>query len=314
MIASYERFDYLIRPAKQIERKLLLEGMHTLSSYFDIREYRYVGLGSPFYADFMLFHRYLYIHDMLCIERRPIKKRMRFNKPFPTIKLKYGEVSEIIPGLDRHRPHVVWLDYDYPLTKETLDDLSGLSTVLAEESIVLITIEADPRVPNPNDLPSETIDEIRAYRREAVDNAIGGRIDGGVKLLHMTETRLPLLYAEVLLNYLSDKLSVRSLMFYPMFNFVYADGRQMLSLGGMVGTRKTRAKIKKSGFFELPFASRSRKTVPTLISAPPLTVRERLWLDQNASNRDPSFEVPNRVVKHYRRYYRYYPNYFEALF
>src|SRR5438128_1798782 len=117
MAASYEKSNYLIRPAKQIERKLLLEGMHKLSAEFAIRQYRYVGFGSPFYADFMLFHKYLYIDDMICIEHGPIKQRMRFNRPFPRIRLLWGEVAEIVPTLDRDTPHVIWLDYDYALNQ-----------------------------------------------------------------------------------------------------------------------------------------------------------------------------------------------------
>ena len=255
MVASYERFDYLIRPAKQIERKLILEGMHTLSSSFNIRKYRYVGFGSPFYADFVLFHKYLYMQDMLCIEHAPIKKRMRFNKPFPRIKLKFGEALDVIPNLDRNRPHIVWLDYDYPLTQNILDDLSGLSTVLTQESVILLTIEADPRIPTPGELPSKTIDDIARYRLEVVGDEIGDRIKGGVKPSHMTDAALPSLYATVVLDHLHDKLASRALTFHFMFSFAYADGRQMLSLGGMIGTKETRLKIKGSGFFELPFIS-----------------------------------------------------------
>src|SRR5438874_12849499 len=116
---SYEKFNYLIRPAKQIERKLLIEGLHQLSACgFPIRQYRYVGLGSPFYADFVLFHKYLYIEDMICVEANDIRRRMKFNKPFPKVALQMRKVSEVIPKLDRALRHVVWLDYDKPLTRD----------------------------------------------------------------------------------------------------------------------------------------------------------------------------------------------------
>src|SRR5580765_817145 len=108
MSGSYEKFNYLVRPAKQIERKLLIEGLHQLSACgFHIRQYRYVGFGSPFYADFVLFHKYLYIEDMLCVEASDIRRRMRFNKPFPKVALHMGKVSQVIPKLDRERRHVV---------------------------------------------------------------------------------------------------------------------------------------------------------------------------------------------------------------
>ena len=60
---SFEKFNYLLRPSKQVERKLLIETMHHLAaSGYPIYKYTYVGLGSIYYADFMLFHKYLYIN------------------------------------------------------------------------------------------------------------------------------------------------------------------------------------------------------------------------------------------------------------
>lgn len=310
MAASYEKFNYLIRPAKQIERKLLLEGLHKLSAQFAIREYRYVGFGSPFYADFMLFHKYLYINDMVCIEHGPIRRRMKFNKPFPNIRLQCGEVSEIVPTLDRDVHHVVWLDYDYALDQSILGDLAGLATTLQPESLLLITVDADPRIQSRGDLPDDMLDEIIEYRRQTL-NAEIGRYVGGVKTVHVSQTQLPTLYATVILNQLHDELAVRSLELFRIFNFAYADGRQMLSLGGMVGTRDTLRKLRRTGIYGLPFVTSAER--PIVISVPPLTARERLWLDQHRTSPRGHFEVDRRAVTHYRRYYRHYPNYFEAL-
>ena len=74
---SYEKFNYLLRPSKQVERKLFIETLHRLrDADYPICSYTYVGLGSIFYADFILFHKYLYIDRMICAERDEVERRM----------------------------------------------------------------------------------------------------------------------------------------------------------------------------------------------------------------------------------------------
>src|SRR6478672_6193590 len=94
---SFEKFDYLLRPSKQVERKLLIEALHHLVECgYPIYNYTYVGLGSVYYADFVLFHKYLYIDKMICAEWGSINRRMKFNKPFPFVRLVMKPVSEVI--------------------------------------------------------------------------------------------------------------------------------------------------------------------------------------------------------------------------
>ena len=77
---SFEKFHYLLRPSKQVERKLLIETCHRLArANYRVSEYTYIGLGSVYFVDFVLLHRYLYIDDMICVEREAIPKRMKFN-------------------------------------------------------------------------------------------------------------------------------------------------------------------------------------------------------------------------------------------
>jgi hypothetical protein len=312
---SYEKFNYLLRPAKQVERKLLIEGLHQLAAGgFHLRRYRYVGFGSPFYADFALFHKYLYIDDCWCVEHMlSIEKRMRFNRPFSHVRLHMCEVSEIVARLDRDRKHLVWLDYDFPLTDQVLGDVAGFATTLAAESIIIVTVEADPRVQA--DLPAALRNEVTEYRRQRVETEIGHRATGGVKKSDITFPNLPQLYARVIVEALQDEIALRSrsLRFIPLFNFSYADGRQMLSVGGMIGGDAVKRRVQESGVYSLPFVTARAEPVPIVV--PPLTARERLWLDQNPKARrlKRPFEIQARVATAYSQYYRQYPSYFEAL-
>src|SRR5208337_456544 len=88
---SFEKFNYLLRPCKQVERKLFIEALHRMSMFshrYPIKDYTYIGLGSVYYADFILFHKYLYVDSMICAEASDIPKRMDFNKPFDFVILK----------------------------------------------------------------------------------------------------------------------------------------------------------------------------------------------------------------------------------
>jgi hypothetical protein len=67
---SFEKFNYLLRPSKQVERKIFLEVLNRLrDTGLGLSGFTYFGLGSVYYADFILFHKYLYINDMICVER-----------------------------------------------------------------------------------------------------------------------------------------------------------------------------------------------------------------------------------------------------
>ena len=51
--------NYVMRPAKNIERKMMGEVLARLSAIAPLSKYRYVGLGSEFFKDFVLYHQML---------------------------------------------------------------------------------------------------------------------------------------------------------------------------------------------------------------------------------------------------------------
>src|SRR4051794_34072109 len=99
-IDSFNKFNYWLRPSKQVERKILIEKLLRLAQNgYDIPKYTYLGFGSVYYVDFIMFHKFLFIEKMECIEHGKIPRRMRFNKPYKFITLKlraYEEVAERI--------------------------------------------------------------------------------------------------------------------------------------------------------------------------------------------------------------------------
>ena len=68
MTASFRKIDYRVRPAKHAERMMMCEAFARLGAFDELPSYQYVGLGSVYFVDFLLFHRILGIRDMVNIE------------------------------------------------------------------------------------------------------------------------------------------------------------------------------------------------------------------------------------------------------
>lgn len=119
-MASYRDINYSIRPAKNIERKMLVESMRKLSFIDDLENYRYIGFGSTYFSDFELFHKELNFKTMISIESSKNYKRFEFNLPFACVDMKFGHSNHVLPTLF-NRKHImkdiIWLDYDSHYTK-----------------------------------------------------------------------------------------------------------------------------------------------------------------------------------------------------
>lgn len=315
-VASFKKFNYLLRPAKQIERKLFIEALHALSGIgYGIRDYTYVGMGSVYYADFILFHKYLYIKRMICAERSENARRMKFNRPYAFIDLQLGDVAQVIASLSRKEPYVIWLDYDYPPTEDLLSDVAGVASRVAPGSVFMVTVEADW-----GRLVDRGNAEVPRSRREkeAVARMAGqlGRYHAdGFPAWAASQSRLPEYYSDVLRNVCTEKATRGGAKgFVQLFNCHYADGARMLSYGGVI--ENDRARIGSLGALkECRFINRSKR--PLKIAAPLLTVREKLHLEHRirsgrklATN---ELDLSAEEIRDFERYYMHYPAYFETL-
>ncbi len=99
-MASFESVNYTIRPNKNIERKLVFEALRVLRSSIPLNGYRYVGLGSLWFVDFILAHRYLSINNMVCIEYETEAERVEFNRPYDCIEVLRGNTTDVLPTID----------------------------------------------------------------------------------------------------------------------------------------------------------------------------------------------------------------------
>ena len=293
---SFVKVNYLLRPSKQVERKLLVELLHQLSTEireYDIRNYTYLGFGSIYYADFMLFHKYLYIDSMICVEGSDIPKRMKFNRPYDFIEVKDDRFSNVLPDLDRECRYLMWLDYDTGITDEHLRDIAGAIQVLAPGSVFIVTVDAEPRIPDDLQDPSLSEDDRRDQAIARMQEHCGSLYHEELRRRHFTKGALPSVLAKIIRNQIEEAAQKRyDLEYAQLVNFRYKDGAQMVSLGGVVDRPERVGEIQGSSVMDLPFVNDTND--PQRISVPQLTVREKLWLEQNADNVEPTFELGGR--------------------
>jgi putative O-methyltransferase len=307
---SYLTVHYELRPAKQVERRMLVDALLWLSAAgFRIQDYQYTGMGSVYFIDFMLFHRLIGFQNMLSVEHdSKIARRVEFNRPFDCVDTKIEAIGNIIPRLSKDIKHVLWLDYDGVLTNSQLGDIASAASQLSVGSILLITIDVEP--PTDNEEPRDWM----AYFEEEA----GEYFNPAFKVTDFTQSQLPRRNADFIWNAIKSGMAGRTgTEFIPMFNFVYEDGHQMLTMGGMIGTAAEKDRITESALAKADYFRRTFEEEPCLIKVPRLTRKERQYLDGFMPCPDdwlpPDFELSTENVLAYRQIYRFCPTYAELL-
>ena len=138
---SYEKVNYFLRPKKQIERKLIIDILQELKPQINLKKYLYIGFGSIYYYDFILFHKFLNITKLLSLDDKSTIKRFEFNKPYDFIKFQNKNSTEYLKEFDWNQNTILWLDYDEELNFSMLSDLNLISKNCQKKDIVILTID-----------------------------------------------------------------------------------------------------------------------------------------------------------------------------
>ena len=304
---SYTKIDYSLRPAKAIERKMMLDLLRRLDRWTSLTHYRYVGFGSPYFADFGLFHRALGIRDLVSIERESDHEaRFRFNAPFAAVDLKFGDSTEVLPELPWAQRSIVWLDYDERLDEAKLDDVAFLARNLAPGSVLVVSVNAHPI----RDLESrleETRQELGTHlprRYSASDLGGWGTAEA---------------YREVIDEQIRVALSERNtgqpagavVQYQQLFNFHYQDGAKMLTVGGLLHDAGQEGAFRQCAFDDFDFSCSGADAYR--IDVPKLTLREMRYLDTTLPRETfddlDEFGIPVHDARKYAVVYRYFPKF-----
>lgn len=315
MSRSYERINYSLRPAKSVERKMMVEAFRRFSEFRLVETYRYIGFGSTFFADFQIIHKSLNIQAMKSIERDVENKaRFEFNKPFRCIEMEFGESNTILPTLPwPDIPTIAWLDYDGPLTRAVLADIKTFCSSASPPSALIVSVNAQPGLPNPDN---------ESARLEKLIKALGeNKVPASISAKDLREWGTARVYRKIINNEIEETIADRNgtrppgseLLYKQLFNFHYSDSAKMLTVGGLLYDRGLDARVQSCAFDQLKFIKNGEE--PFTIDPPNLTFRELRHLDALLPA-DPATPpvlpgVPPSDVEKYSEMYRYFPTFAE---
>jgi hypothetical protein len=329
--ASYHAVHYLLRPAKNIQRKMLVQLFQRISLFHRIEDYRYVGFGSVYFGDFALFHRALGIRKMLTIEGNvDDAERFRFNAPYKCIDFLFGHSSEKldeVPWSDA--PAIVWLDYDYGLEESTIFDAKLTLRRMQPLSIFLVTVDAEQKTLE-KPFKSGGVDlEIDGYSDLVPREKLLAKIGSGNSNYLPAEVDLRgdglgETYRQTLATAIEDALAERNqslpegkrLCFVQLVNFRYADGNLMMTWGGILveESHPINISVKTTGLAPLDFLRYDSETCD--ITAPKLTFKEIHELNKHmpmaAGSKIEKMPLADSDIESYRSVYRYFPAFTEA--
>jgi hypothetical protein len=310
---SYEGIDFGLRPAKHVERKMIVEVIGRLTHLRRLPQYRYVGFGSVYFSDFILLHKVTGISRMISIEQEEAEsERFVFNKPFRCVRMLFGAASDVLPLLSWKQPTILWLDYDGRLDAEKLDDIAFFCANAPSDSMLVVTVNAHPTLPNCVPLTAERVrGDIHGSRAPA------GLTDASLRDWGTADT-----YATILFNEIDKAIGTRNgfgterdIAFKDLFNFQYKDSVRMLTVGGLLHRTVDSEKVKRCRFNDLYFV-RDRSD-PFVIPVPRLTYREVRFLDALLPSKISAKTIAKRRlpaddVAEYARIYRYFPTFADA--
>ena len=320
-MSSSDYVNYAIRPNKAVERKLVFEVLATLSPVLNLSNYRYIGLGAPWFVDFVMAHKMLSISDMISIEQDEIlASRAEFNKPYACVKVIAGDSPSVLPDLHLEERHLLaWLDYDSSLEGPVLDDLSTLCSRVPTGSIVVVTVNAHRgRLPTHDEDGSEYqtfADKMRAFAADLIPVTIPTSA--------AQASGYPPFLASVLFDHMHRQVRRAGRVgdkLLSLFNIGYSDNAPMITVGGVIAnqeqSREIATVLERNDMGEFMDQHRHLK-----VGVPPLTPKEKAGLDQLL----PSIGAPSELevenigfrlkptqIEAYHRFYRHYPMFGEV--
>lgn len=320
----HEKIYYPTRPAKRVERKMMAEALRHLTMFGPVRDYRYVGFGSIYFTDFILFHKALSISKMISIEWETDKEqqdRFTFNLPFGGIEIRFEKASDVLSASDFswEEKTIFWLDFTSTLNPEVFDCISHYCINAVVGSLLIITVNANRYMPPDCKECCDDCDRKPLTAREYVEKHFGDDIPlDSINEELVEKWGIAALFRKMIATRVSEELSIRGVLHRQIFHFRYKDSSQMLTVGFLLYDEATREDVEHCTFGDLPFISKpSDPDAAFEINLPNLTTREVLSMNQQLLQDKMPVHSPGLKSEHIASYtdiYRYYPMFAEAEF
>lgn len=325
-VPSYQKVNYLLRLKKQIERKMIIEILQKLNKHskINLAEYCYFGLGSIYFADFILFHKFLHIDDMISIDDKiNDKARFLFNKPYEFIKfdcmnsnalLTQDSYEDLKWSWDKKL--IIWLDYDFQLCEDYLDSITKDITTVAKKAkkfdIFITTLECWRGETLKDSIGLKGIKDYLSFTDNFFDNEENYKPD-----------KSPFILKNFIIGCLRSGLGYFrrvDIDFLILFDFAYEDTKLMYTFGCIFAPKEELKNFQKS-LEKLQIEKYEEYAIPYNINCPILTPKEKYIIDsciQKNFKCDSRLErevgLKKQEIDEYIKFYKYYPQFFEAIY
>lgn len=313
--SSAKLVSYDLRPAKQTERRILIDLLRSLSKCgIALSEYRYVGMGANRFYDYLLIFKYLGIRRMISLEHdKEMCRRAEFNCPYGFIEVLNSTTEEFIDADEFDVSSILWLDYDAGINAQVISDIASLGTKLRTRDVLFLTVAGGVT----GALSKKSADDRVEWLRENL-----GEVAGSLSRNDVETSNFHSAVAKILNTALTNSFCARDKStFVPLFRLRYSDGQTMISLGGIVEDRNSVDGVTAAVSEELPFLSSSGSSLYEIRSLN-ITERERNLLDRAvtvAESEGDEFSAlielgfKEEEIANYRDLCRYLPRYFETI-
>ena len=302
--------DWLRRPAKYVQREIILSQVHKLGHFATLEDYQYIGCGGLYFSDFVLMHERFNLTKLISIERDTNSQaRYKFNRPLACIDIQFGTVSQVLADLSLDGPSIIWLDLQSQIDKSVLHACEWIGRQLGRGGLLLLTVNAHCKQVERLDVLQRNLASRLRPDDEAALAADAPLPVSGVDAFAMVQQHsLHDLFGEVK-RLRGDKCRLRQ-----VFNFVYSDDARMQTLGWVVTAKDDDTWLED--FRASPYARSGHD--PYLLDVPTLTRREFDQLQalmprssSKGSNSRPTW-MPKEDYERFSEIYRWYPTWFAA--
>ena len=322
---------YHLRQNKSVERAIFVEALNRIgrATPAPIQHYGYVGFAGPFSEDFKLIHSQVGIREFVSVENdEHVHQRQLWNCPLKGIDYRRISSGAFIDAFDSAGPTIVWLDYASPREIESqLNEVQSLVSKMSDYDILKVTFNASAATLGHDPSDDQNTGPLRAERAR---QRLGAFLGAGFDITPDDVDRKG--YPQLVLK--AAELALKQGMagnsksrFQPITTFTYADSAHtMLTLTGvLLPEGKVTTFMQTSGITKWDLATRkwgSPRTVPIDIAVPEMSLRERLFVDQQLPTRRRAqtlmkqlgFRLGGRVdedtisaLSSYSTFYRYFP-------
>lgn len=292
-----------------------------------ISDYQYIGLGSIYYYDFILFHKYLNIRDMISLDDKEFPYRFEFNKPFDFVKFRQKLTTNFLLENELDKKSFIWFDYDSKLISYNKRRNTFIPNTTIFDDIKIITKkgkEGDLFVLTVNIATRDVFFNSPSFRETLITEHDEYLSNQYRQEKNITFENYSFIIQNIIVNIFRNNEEFCPAKFRKLFSFVYQDGAPMYTIGGIFSESTLPESVSvcdENNFLELD------EDKILNIDVPLLTYCEKMQLDKHIEEIEKNlsslnkegvvdllgFEMEPSELRGYLNYYRYYPQYYEGI-